>query len=219
MTVVLLVRHALTEVTGKRLSGNAPGLHLSEHGRGQAEALASRLSRVKLAMVYASPLERCTETAEALAAPRGQTVRLVPELREVEYGRWTGRPLLQLARTGLWKRLQQAPSSVRFPGGETLGEVQQRCVAALDGLAAAHPRRVIAAVTHADVIRLCLAHYAGVHIDLFQRLIVSPASVTAVALGDRVPRILRTNDTGTFDDLGPRARPSSPSPRGRRSVG
>lgn len=202
MTVLLLIRHAVTDVTGKRLSGRTPGVHLSPDGRRQAEALAERLSAVPIAALYASPLERCVETAEVIGERRGLGVQLLPQLEEVAYGRWTGRPLAQLVRTSLWTKIQQSPSSVRFPEGETLAEVQRRAVDALEGVAGRHPRGVVAAVSHADVIRLVLAHYAGVHLDLFQRLIVSPASVSAVALGDRVPRILRMNDTGTLDGMG-----------------
>jgi probable phosphomutase (TIGR03848 family) len=218
VTLLLLVRHALTEATGRRLSGNAPGHHLSAAGRSQAEALAERLRPLRLAAVYSSPIERCVETAEAVAAPRGVPVHGERDLREVEYGRWTGRPLAQLARTALWKRLQQHPSGVRFPDGESLDEVQTRAARALDAIAARHPRGIVAAVTHADVIRLALAHYSGIHLDLYQRLIVSPASVTAIALGDRIPRIVRTNDTGSLDDLGVRARrPVASAPTGRRT--
>jgi probable phosphoglycerate mutase len=139
-------------------------------------------------------------------------------LVEVGYGRWTGRPLAQLARTAMWKRIQQSPSSVRFPGGETLTEAQHRAVDGLASIAAVHPRGVVAVVSHADVIRLSLAHYAGVHLDLFQRLIVSPVSVSVVVLGDRVPRIVRMNDTGTLEDLvaARRRRTSEPDRRGRK---
>jgi probable phosphoglycerate mutase len=210
VTILLLIRHALTDFTGKRLSGSTPGIHLSAEGKAQAEHLAERVSTLPISALYASPLERCTETALAIGAGRGLTVQALPELEEVGYGRWTGRPLAQLARTALWKNVQHSPSSVRFPGGETLSEVQRRAVTALDGIAERHPRATVAAVTHADVIRLTLAHYAGVHIDLFQRLIVSPASVSAVVLGDRIPRILRINDTGTLSDLSARTRKASP---------
>jgi probable phosphomutase (TIGR03848 family) len=201
VALLLLIRHAVTQATGKRLSGATPGIHLSEEGRSQAAHLSARLAPLRLAGVYTSPLERCVETAEVIAAGRGLEVQPHPGLVEVEYGTWTGRPLSQLARSALWSRIQQSPSSVRFPGGETLTEVQRRCAAALDELAARHPRGIVAAVSHADVIRLAVAHYAGVHIDLFQRIIVSPASVTAIGLGDRIPRILRTNDTGVLADL------------------
>jgi probable phosphomutase (TIGR03848 family) len=206
VTLLLLIRHAVTSATGKRLSGTTPGIHLSEEGRSQATRLSERLAPLHLAGVYTSPLERCVETAEAIAASRRLDVQLLPELVEVGYGTWTGRPLAQLARTTMWKRIQQSPSSVRFPGGETLTEVQRRSVAALDGLAVRHSKGIVAVVSHADVIRLAVAHYAGVHLDLFQRIIVSPASVTVIGVGDRVPRIIRMNDTGSLADLVARAK-------------
>jgi probable phosphomutase (TIGR03848 family) len=215
VALLLLIRHAVTQATGRRLSGRTPGIHLSEEGRRQAEQLAGRLATLPLAAVYASPLERCLETADAIAGPRGLAVSRVPELAEVDYGRWTGRSMPQLVRTRLWKKVQQAPSSVTFPEGEGLVDAQHRSVAALEEIAERHPRAAVAVFTHADVIRLALAHYAGLHIDLFQRLIVSPASVSAVALGDRIPRILRMNDTGVLDDLARRR--SSPDGRGRQT--
>lgn len=218
MTLFLLIRHALTDTTGKRLSGQAPGIHLSERGRQQAEALAERLRPLTLAAVYSSPLERCIETAEPMARLHGLEVQPVEGLLEVAYGRWTGRPLAQLVRTSLWKRIQQAPSSVRFPGGETLEEVQGRAVNAIAGLAGAHRRGAVALVTHAEVIRLAVAHLAGVHIDLFQRMIVHPASISAVAVGDGMPRILRLNDTGTIEDLMPRRRGSGRSDGSKRPL-
>jgi len=207
MALILLVRHALTDATGNRLSGQATGLHLSEVGRAQAEGAAERLRPLPLAALYSSPLERCVETAEFIAAGRSLTIVERPALMEVDYGSWTGRSFGQLYRTAGWKRLMQAPSSIRFPNGETLQEVQSRCVAALEEIGARHPKAAVAVVAHADVIRLSLAHYAGVHLDLYQRLTVSPASVSAVLLGDRIPRILRMNDTGSLEDLVPKRRP------------
>jgi probable phosphomutase (TIGR03848 family) len=207
VALLLLIRHAVTQATGNRLSGRTPGIHLSEEGRGQARHLAERLASLSLAAVYASPLERCVETAEALAGPRRMHVQRVSDLAEVDYGRWTGRSIRQLVRTTLWKKVQQSPSSVTFPEGEALIDAQRRAVAALEAIATRHPRAAVAVVAHADVIRLALAHYAGLHIDLFQRLIVSPASVSAVALGDRIPRIVRMNDTGALDDLASRRSP------------
>jgi probable phosphoglycerate mutase len=112
--------------------------------------------------------------------------------------------MAQLVRTKLWPQIQASPGAIRFPNGETLREAQLRAVTFLDTLSGRHPKKVVAVCSHADVIRLALAHYAGVHIDLFQRLIVSPASVSAVLLGDRIPRIVRMNDTGSVRDLAPR---------------
>jgi probable phosphomutase (TIGR03848 family) len=209
MTLLLLVRHAVTDVTGKRLSGSLPGIHLSEAGRVQARALAERLRPIRMNEIFASPLERCVETAEPIAEPRRLEVRVLADLEEVGYGRWAGRQIEPLTKTRLWRRIQLLPSSVEFPGGETLVGAQRRAVAALDAIATRRPKGVALVVSHADVIRLALAHYAGVHIDLFQRFTVSPASVSAVVLGDRIPRILRINDTGTLADLAGRGRPRS----------
>ena len=202
-TLLLLIRHAVTDATGKRLIGWEPGVHLSDRGREQAEALAERLSPVPIHALYASPLERCLETAEPIVGSRRIEVQTAEALGEVRYGDWTGRPLAQLARTKLWKAVQRSPSSVRFPRGETLLEVQDRAIEETTRLVAAHPSKVVALVSHGDVIRLLLAHFAGVHVDLFQRLVVHPASVSAIAAGDGVPRILRMNDTGDLSDLAP----------------
>ena len=213
MALVLLVRHATTEATGRILTGWTPGHPLDETGRAQAAALADRLATMRLAAVYSSPIDRCRETAEAVATRHRLGVREVEDLGEVRYGDWTGRPLRALTRTNLWKELLRAPSQVRFPNGETLGEVQARAVAAVNELAARHRRRTVVACSHADVIRLLLAHYSGVHVDLFQRTAISPASVTAVVLEGGTPRILRVNDTGTLADL----TPQKPAPRRGRA--
>ncbi len=171
MPLLLLIRHALTDATGRSLVGWTPGVHLSEPGRGPARALAERLAPVPFAAVYSSPLERCLETAEPLAAQRRIHVTPAEDLGEVRYGDWTGRSLAQLARTRLWKTVQSAPSNARFPGGESLLEVQDRAAREVGRIAATHPRGVVAAFSHGDVIRLVLAHFAGVHVDLFQRLV------------------------------------------------
>jgi probable phosphoglycerate mutase len=217
VTLLLLVRHGLTDATGKHLSGRTRGIHLSEAGRAQAEGLVGRLAGLPVRAFYSRPLERWVETARPAARARGLDVVVEPRLIEVDYGRWTGRSMAQLIRTSLWKQVQAAPSSVRFPEGETLREVQLRAVEALDEIATRHPKGVVGVVAHADVIRLAVAHYTGVHLDLFQRIIVSPVSVSAILLGDRIPRVLRLNDTGSLDDLAPRARGRA-TPRARRST-
>lgn len=201
MTLVLLIRHGLAEATGDRLYGTTPDIHLSDEGKSQAERVAERLSGVKLAAVYSSPFERCLETAEPLAVTRRLDVRILGDLGEVDYGRWTGRTFTSLRQTPLWRRVHQLPSSVRFPGGESLREVQDRAVRALEEIVAGHPRDVVAVVSHGDVIRLLLAHYAGLHMDLFHRLVADRASVSAVTVGEGVPRVVRMNDTGTLADL------------------
>lgn len=201
MTLLLLVRHGTADHTGKRLYGRSPGVHLSVAGREQAGRLAERLREVPLEALYTSPMERCRETAAILLRGRGLRPRTARGLNEVDYGEWTGRPFASLRRSKAWRRVRSSPASVRFPGGESLFEVQERAVRTLEQIAARHRRRTVAVVSHGDVIRLCLAHYAGVHLDLFQRLEVDTGSVTALQLGDGGPRVVRVNDTGPLTDL------------------
>jgi probable phosphomutase (TIGR03848 family) len=202
MRLLLLLRHAVTGQTGARLSGWTPGLHLSEEGREQAKALAERLGPVPIDAVYASPLERCRETAEVVADASGLKVETVDDLGEVRYGDWTGRELKELARQPLWKVVQATPSAARFPDGESLFEMQARAVLAIEQLREGHPRQTVAVCSHADVIKAVACHYLGMHLDLFQRLVVGPASLTAFAFGP-VPHLVRLNDTGGNGDLAP----------------
>jgi probable phosphomutase (TIGR03848 family) len=202
MRLLLLLRHAVTEHTGARLSGWLPGLHLSEAGREQAKALAERLAPVPVDAVYASPLERCQETAAVVADAKGLKLGTVGDLGEVRYGDWTGRELKALAKEPLWKVVQATPSAARFPDGESLFEMQARAVLAVERLREVHPRQTVAVCSHADVIKAVACHYLGMHLDQFQRLIVSPASVTAFAFGPG-PYLVRLNDTGGNGDLAP----------------
>ena len=196
MTLRLLIRHGMTDATGHRLSGRTPGLHLNAVGRTQSQELAERLEDLRVEAVYSSPLERCRETAAPLAAANGLRVRRRSKLAEVDYGDWTNRSLRQLSRTKLWATVQGSPSTVRFPSGESLLEVQRRMISESEDLAAEHAGSTIALFSHGDPLRLLLAHYLGIHVDLFQRLIVSPASVSAVAISPHGPHVLRMNDDG-----------------------
>jgi probable phosphoglycerate mutase len=195
MTTLLLVRHGHTDAAGKRLTGRAPGVHLNELGRRQAERLVERLDGVRIDAIVSSPLERCRETAAPLAKARGRAVDVGRAWIEVGYGEWTGRSISQLRRTKLWRRVMFAPSNVRFPGGESLLEVQGRAVDATLDIAARHARGTVVVVSHADVIRLLVAHVAGMHADHLQRLSIDTASITAVSIFDGFPRLLTLNDT------------------------
>jgi probable phosphomutase (TIGR03848 family) len=207
MTVLLLIRHGHTDTAGKRLTGWNRGIHLNERGRAEADALVERLDGVPVTAMYSSPLERCRETAAPISKARSIAVRARRALIEVDYGEWTGRSLSQLRRTALWKVVQQTPSAMVFPGGESLLGVQSRAVAELDAIAAEHPKATVAVFTHADVVRLALAHYAGMHLDQFQRLVVDPASVSVVVTGGGMPRLVKVNDTGAVAASAARGRP------------
>jgi len=193
-TVVLLVRHALTATTGAVLPGRAPGLHLSDEGRRQADAAARRLASLpKITALYASPLERARETAAAIGRTRGLAVRVERGLSELDVGAWTGRSLKRVARRPEWRVVQRHPSGFRFPGGESFTEMQARVVSALARLVERHAGAVLVAVSHADPIKAAVAHALGAHLDLFQRIAIGPASITAIAYRLEGPLVLTIN--------------------------
>jgi probable phosphoglycerate mutase len=200
---VLLVRHGQTPTTGKRLPGRAPGLHLSDRGRAEADATAARIAALpKVDAVYASPLERTRETAAPIAARRRLPVKRHRGLLECDYGEWTGAELKALSKLPEWKIVQHHPSGFRFPGGESLASMQTRFVETLQDLAAAHRGGVVVAVSHADPIRAAVADALGSHLDMFQRVVVGTASVTAIAYGDLGPTVLAVNAYGDLTQLG-----------------
>ncbi|KPK09981.1 MAG: hypothetical protein AMJ56_09380 [Anaerolineae bacterium SG8_19] len=199
MAYILLIRHGQNDwVNKRRLAGWTPGVHLNEEGRSQAEQLSERLSSLPLKAIYSSPLERCIETAAFLAHPHGLEVVELDDIGEVHYGDWQGKKIKKLAKKKRkWYAVQHFPSRFRFPGGESLTEVQKRAVTAIERLNLLHEKELVAVVSHADVIKLILAHYLGMHIDLFQRIVVSPASVSSLMLSESGPvRVLRINDDG-----------------------
>ncbi|MEO6987039.1 MAG: MSMEG_4193 family putative phosphomutase [Aquihabitans sp.] len=199
-TLLLLVRHGRTPTTGASLPGRAPGLHLADEGVAQAEAAARRIAALKnVEAVYASPLERTRETAAPIAKAVGKRVRANKGLLECEFGEWTGRSLKELSKLPEWSTVQRYPSGFRFPGGESFGEMQQRMVTTLQSLTEAHPGRTVVAVSHADTIKAAVAHALGTHLDLFQRIVISPCSVSAILYTSTGPAVLTVNSTG--DDL------------------
>jgi probable phosphoglycerate mutase len=226
-TLVVLVRHGATETTGKVLPGRAPGLHLSDKGREQAETAAARVAALvarssgaadgkdskngkdasarsgrarsngdapKVAL-YASPLERTSETAAPIGAALGIEVAHDEGLLELDMGEWTGLDLAAARKRKEWTAIQRYPSSFRFPGGESFIDMQTRMVTTVERLRAAHEGGLVVAVSHADPIRALVAHAMGTHLDLFQRIVVSPCSLTGIAYGSEGPTVLMVNNT------------------------
>ena len=203
-TLVLLVRHGHTPTTGQLLPGRAKGLHLSDTGQAQARAVAERLAALKkVHAVYASPLERTRETAAPIAKAHGLRVRAERGLLEVDIGEWTGWELKKAAKTEAWKTVQKRPSAFRFPGGESFLEMQGRIVDAIERIRGEHPGETVVAVSHADPIKAAAADAVGTPLDLFQRIVISPCSVTAIIYGDSSPIALTINSTGDLTSLAP----------------
>jgi probable phosphoglycerate mutase len=211
-TRLVLARHAVTAQTGPLLSGRTPGIPLSDEGRSQAEALAGRLASLPVVAVYASPIERTTQTAEAVARPHGLAVRLLPGVLEADYGEWTGQKISELTGTDLWKVVQRTPSRASFPGGESLFAMQARMVAALDAVVLAHDGELVVVVSHADPIKAAIAHFTGMHLDLFQRIVISPASASVFEFGPYGVSMVKCNDTGSLEELQEQSSARGPGP-------
>ncbi|MDA8369480.1 MAG: MSMEG_4193 family putative phosphomutase [Nocardiopsaceae bacterium] len=199
VVTLLLVRHGLTELTGSTLAGRSPGLHLDDRGRRQAAEVAGRLAGLDLAGVVSSPLERCRETAAAIA--EGREVTVDERFTECDYGDWTGRRLTDLAEEPLWRVVQAHPSAAAFPGGESLAGMAHRAVSAVrdwnerllrDGRA--NPAYVVC--SHGDVIKAIVADALGLHLDQFQRIQADPCSLTAIRYTRTRPFVARLNDVG-----------------------
>ena len=204
-TTILLVRHGQTPTTGRVLPGRAKGLSLAEEGRQQADIAAQRIGELKrVDAIYSSPLERAKETAAPIARVRGLRTRVKRGLFESDFGDWTGAELKKLMKLPEWQTVQRAPSTFRFPGGESFVEMQTRMVSTLDALRLDHPGGTIVCVSHADTIKAAVAHALGTHIDLFQRIVISPASISAIAWSASGPVVLTVNSTGRpLTDLQP----------------
>lgn len=196
MTHILLIRHAVNDFvkTGK-LAGWTPGVHLNDEGKAQAEALGKRLADAPIKHLYASPLERTMETAAAVQQHH-PTLQIIQneQIGEVRYGDWEGMEISKLSGRKMWHMVQHYPSRASFPNGETMRGVQDRAVNAIEELVARHPRDLVAVVSHADLIKMLLAHYLGMHLDEFQRIVISPASISSLMLGFGRPYIGTMND-------------------------
>lgn len=203
MPTLLLIRHGRSQANAAGvLAGRAPGVALDDTGVRQAEALADRFANVSFTRVVTSPLDRCRATALTLA--RGQCEPIVDDrLVECEYGEWTGRKLEELHDEPLWAEVQDRPSGVTFPGGESMQALYARATTAVaEHNAAVESSAVWAAVTHADVIKAIIADAVGVGLDNFQRFVVDPGSVSAIHYGKHRSVIWKLNDTG-LEGLGP----------------
>lgn len=197
MTRFLLIRHATIDSSGKALAGRTSGVHLNERGRRQAQALAGRLAGIPIEAIYSSPLDRAVQTAEPLAALLGLTVGISEEVNEIAFGRWTNRSFDELSLDASFQRFNAFRSTASAPGGEFMLQAQTRMVLALEELRSRHREGIVAVVSHGDPIKAAVAFYAGIPLDLFQRIEISLASVSVVEIDDNSVRILSINGNGS----------------------
>jgi probable phosphoglycerate mutase len=204
-TIVLFVRHGTTPTTGKVLPGQAPGLHLAEQGRTEAQRVAERLAALGpdvISAVYASSLERARETAAPIAKLLGRRTRIDGQLVDIDYGEWTGYEIAKVNKLPEWRAVLDWPSGFRFPGGESFVELQARIGGVVERLRRDHPGQVVVAVSHSDPIRIATAAVLGVSLDMFHRLVVAPCSVTALAYEEAGASVLTLNSTGDLATIG-----------------
>ncbi len=201
MTTLLLIRHGENNLVGKRLAGRLPGVHLNKKGIEQAQQIADVLRNAPIKAIYSSPLERAMETAEPLSKIFDLPIQIAPDLVELAYGDWEGKTLKQLGRLKLWKIVQEKPTEMRFPKGESFVEVQSRVVTELGRIAAAHEERdLVACFSHGDIIRLAVSYFLGMPLDMFQRVAANPASISVVHLDKNGnPFVMHVNQVLTFE--------------------
>jgi probable phosphomutase (TIGR03848 family) len=209
MTTIILVRHGENEwVKEHKLAGWIAGVHLNEKGHEQAKNTAVRLSHLPIHAIYTSPVTRCVETANYIAQSHNLPLQELPEVGEVRYGDWEGQAIADLRRDPLWQVVQHTPSRMTFPNGESMRGVQSRGVNAIEALAAQYPTQIIVVCSHADVIKMVLAHYLGTHLDLFQRIQIAPGSISAIHLGEN-----GSIQVSCVNDVGPLEPPQPPQPK------
>lgn len=193
MAIYYLVRHGFNDVLGKALAGRMPEVHLNRQGREEAALVAAELSSKGIQRIISSPLERARETAAPLAERLGLPIEINEHFLEINFGNWTGRAMVELASSPGWKLFNAYRSGVRIPNGETMIEVQSRVVAGLEKLRAEQPDGVFAIFSHGDPIKLAIAYYLGIPLDLFTRLETSTACYSVLRLEDEGPQILGVN--------------------------
>jgi probable phosphomutase (TIGR03848 family) len=194
--MLYMIRHGDTDAIGKRVTGRMAGVHLNRRGQEQASQLVDRLRDVPIARICSSPMERTLETAEPLAKARQLKIETHEALLEIDYGTWTGRSFADLHSDPIWQRYNQLRSITSVPGGESALQVQARMVGWIESLVRDHPDEHVAIFSHADPIKTVVMAYAGLHLDMFHRFDISPASVTAVRIDEHSPCILALNNIG-----------------------
>ena len=199
---LVLIRHAHSQSNASGvLSGRLPNIHLSEKGIKQSQQLSERLGNFAVAQLRVSPMERCFETISPWLndvvlknSPDFEPI-IDPSLNEVDYGDWSGKKLITLARKKEWRTVQESPSRMYFPGGEGIAQVQSRAMAVVHELATLPDSKTAVIVSHGDVIKSIVASALGTHLDEFQRIIIDPASVSVLDYSGIKPRVLLLNDT------------------------
>ena len=185
MTTIYLIRHGRTDWVGRRITGNLPGVHLNDTGRLQASQAAGYLSQYPIQAIFSSPMERTMETASFLGITKEITVTPKEFLREINFGSLQGLTGDELDKLAIWKQFLAHPGTVKFPGGESVLEAQERIVSGFNELSSQYPQESqIACFSHCEILRLAIAAVLNMPLDDFIKLTVNPASISCIEWGE-----------------------------------
>jgi len=195
-----LMRHA--EVSYFREDGrpvDPRDVSLNEEGVAQAKAAAEALSGVELDRVLTSGLARTLETA-AVVAPQNEPERW-PELREIEGGRLSEIPLDALQHEFVHAFRGVIPNETRFLRGESIGELFDRVLPALESLVADDEWHTALAILHGGVNRAILSYALTGERMFLGHLEQAPACVNVLDLGESGEWIVRAVNVAAYDLL------------------
>lgn len=196
MIKILLIRHALTDSIGKRISGRTPGISLNDEGRKQVVHLVESLNRLHIDILFSSPLERAIETASPIGESHGIKYIVSDEFTEIDYGAWTNLTIEEIKNAPTFRVYNSFRSITQIPGGEFPLDAQNRMLAAIGKLRRQYSGETVAIVTHADLIKSAIAFYLGMPLDMMHRIEISPASVSVIRIDDEYIQVMHLNHTG-----------------------
>jgi len=203
MTQIILVRHGQTPWNLDKIFRGSRDIPLNDQGREEARLAGEWLKGEIIHAAYCSPLSRARDTGEAIARHHNLAVTDLPGLSDLCYGDWEGMPLaeVKVAHAELYRQWETAPATVRFPKGETLDEVKDRAIKAVEAVVERHPGQVVLLAAHRAVNKVLIAAFIGLDNSHFWRL---GQDTTAINRFNRVGdtwHIMGLNDTCHLRDM------------------
>lgn len=193
MSTFFLIRHGSCDHIGNYLAGRLPNIHLNEKGHKEVSKLSELLDNVPLDVFISSPIERALETAQILNHKKNLEIKIDHRFTEVDCGLWTGKTFKDLQKDSHWSMYNTVRSFTRIPGGESMIEIQNRTVSAIQEYNDLYSDKLIAIVSHGDPIKTILATHMGFSFDIINTINVDPASVSTLIVNPWGSKILNVN--------------------------
>jgi probable phosphoglycerate mutase len=163
-TRVLLVRHGSTVYSAEERFAGSTDIDLSDEGRELARRLRDRLAKTHIDAAYCSDMKRTRETAAIIAGPHNLPPVPVPELREIDHGRWEGMVHKDVEKkfAAEYEVWTGDPYATAPPGGESGLHVLARALPALRKIVSEHTGQTVLVVSHKATNRLLLCALLGI---------------------------------------------------------